>query len=329
MDYKEFTNVVINELKQRIGIHADISVRKIMKNNSLELDGMTIMQEGEHVSPTIYLNLYYEEYEKGVPFETLIERMIAVYEGSRMNEKLDLNYVQDYNQVKDEIVYRLVDYEKNRKLLETVPHFEFMNMAIVFYHLFCHESLGCATMLIHNKHMDMWKVDPEELYQIAKSNTPRLLPPFFCSMQQMMRELFADDLKSSFENMGGVSYFSEECPYGQNEYIEEFVSHMMEEAVGRYQPVPMYVLTNESRRNGATSILYEGELERIGRKLKDDFYILPSSIHEVIIVPMSCGHSRDELRRMVKEINLTQVSQVEYLSDHVYVYSRRIHEILM
>lgn len=329
MNYEEFTNIVMNELKQHFGLSAEVSIRKIMKNNSLELDGMTVMKKGEHISPTIYLNRYYEEYENGLPFEKVIERIIAVYEGAKIDDKLDLTYVQDYDQVRDDIVFKLVHYEKNRKLLDDVPHFEFLNMAIVFCHLLRHETLGHATMLIHNAHMEMWNVDQDELYRAAKNNTPRLLPSAFCSMQQMMRELFVDDLKSSIGDLADAGCISEEITYGGDTYVDEFVSHMMEEAVGRYQPLPMYVLTNESRRCGAAAILYEGELDRIGRRLGEDFYILPSSIHEVIIVPMSCGHTREELRKMVKEINITQVSQEEYLSDHVYIYYRKIHEILM
>lgn len=329
MDYKEFLEVILNELKQRIGLEADINIRKIMKNNSLELDGMTIMKKGEHVSPTIYLNSYYEDYEKGMTFEEVIDNILSVYSEARVPKDVDMNIIQNYDQAKDRIVYKLVHYDKNRKLLSEIPHFEFLNMAIVFYHLLHHDTLGNAMMLIHNTHMRLWNIDPEELYKIAQRNTPRLLPPSFCSMQQMMRELFVEDLKNTFDGIISANRFSEESIYGKDDYIEDFVSHMMEEAVGRYNPVPMFVLTNKSRSNGAAAILYEGELDKIGRQLGEDFYILPSSVHEVIIVPMSCGHNREELRKMVKEINLKQVAQEEFLSDHVYVYCRKIKEILM
>ena len=84
----------------------------------------------------------------------------------------------------------------------------------------------------------------------------------------------------------------------------------------------MYVLSNKFRNYGAACIAYPNVLEMIGQILKKDYYILPSSVHEVIIVPYSEIYVCSKLDEMVREINSTQVEEEDVLSNHVYLYDR-------
>ena len=90
----------------------------------------------------------------------------------------------------------------------------------------------------------------------------------------------------------------------------------------------MYVLSNNQRNYGAVSILYEGLLKDIGERLQEDYYVLPSSVHEVIIVPESNSPGQEELEHMIVEINETQVEPEEVLSDRAYYYSRKEARLL-
>ena len=85
---------------------------------------------------------------------------------------------------------------------------------------------------------------------------------------------------------------------------------------------PMYVLTNRKRCNGAACVLYEQVLENFAKKINDNLYILPSSVHEVIMIPASFAGKASQLREMVEEINATQVEDEEVLSDSVYFFNR-------
>ena len=76
-------------------------------------------------------------------------------------------------------------------------------------------------------------------------------------------------------------------------------------------------------------MFYPHVLEMIGEILKEDFYILPSSIHEVIILPKSKGIAKEELDAMIQDINHTQVDTEEVLSDHSYLYERGLGKIQM
>ena len=98
--------------------------------------------------------------------------------------------------------------------------------------------------------------------------------------------------------------------------------------VGEEEP-PLYVLTNGNRYLGAESITRREALEKIQEKLPGDFYVLPSSIHECLILPDSGQFSKETLNRLVQEINRTQVESAEVLSDQVYLYRRDLNKLCL
>ena len=77
------------------------------------------------------------------------------------------------------------------------------------------------------------------------------------------------------------------------------------------ETVPMYVLTNRQRLNGACCILYQDVLKQVAGRLGDSLYILPSSIHEVIAIPASASGNPKELSQLVQEINIAEVAPEE------------------
>ena len=91
-------------------------------------------------------------------------------------------------------------------------------------------------------------------------------------------------------------------------------------------PDTMFVLTNDTKVNGAAAILNDDIRQEIAEKV-GDFYMLPSSIHETLIIPKDAGMEFKELEQMVQEVNQTQVAPGERLSDHVYEYDAKEHEL--
>ena len=90
----------------------------------------------------------------------------------------------------------------------------------------------------------------------------------------------------------------------------------------------MYVISNETRINGAVSMLYETELHELAEKLGSDLYILPSSIHEVIAVSAT-GGDPEELAQMVEDVNMGQVEIGERLSNQVYHYDKNLRQLTL
>ena len=92
--------------------------------------------------------------------------------------------------------------------------------------------------------------------------------------------------------------------------------------------IPMYIMTNRQEVNGASVLLYDDVLQTFALKKKTDFYILPSSIHEVILVPSDRIDNPSDLFTMVEDANRTVVALGDILSDSVYYYNREKNQIV-
>lgn len=291
MNYEEFICRIQAEVKGKMGEKVQVERRRITKNNGVELEGITITEEGQKISPMIYLEEYYHIYEKGVPLTEITEDVLRIYEKSRENIPPTPEFYTDFEKVRTRVVCKLVNYKKNEKQLSRVPYIKCLDLALVFYYRMEEEEFGRGTILIYNSHLDMWGVTREQLYEIARRNTPRLMPHEFKGMKELLEEEF--------------------------ESAEEF----------QEEELPMYVLSNKERQFGAVNLIYDSVLAEVGRKLGDDFYILPSSVHECIIVPLKTRATKEELRTMVWDINRTQVLPEEVLSDNIYFYERKNHRL--
>ena len=161
---------------------------------------------------------------------------------------------------------------------------------------------GYATAQIHNEHMRMWSVDVDTLYELAKTNTPRLFPAEIKSMVQVIKGIMG------WENPG---------------------MDMEEDLSGESMSEPIYVLTNQDGFKGAAAVLYEGVLKGFAEQKGCDLIILPSSIHEMILVPYKKSMDMAELGEMVRNINRTTLPAEEILSDSVYLYSRETDQVTM
>lgn len=94
------------------------------------------------------------------------------------------------------------------------------------------------------------------------------------------------------------------------------------------EEIPLFVMSNGDYMNGASVILYKDVLRDFAKYMEHDLYILPSSIHEVILLlDDEYVQSSEELREMVRETNRMVVDQEEVLSDHIYHYDREKDEI--
>jgi hypothetical protein len=297
MSYEQFVQKVDEEIKAKLGGKRKTYIYTATKNNGMTRTGITFVEEGVNVSPTIYLEEFFEKYLCGFEMEFLVEQILGLYENVRIREPWECAYIDCYEVVKDRIVFRLVNKEANKNLLKDTPHISFLNLAIIFHVLVELDETGehMATMLIKNEHMESWNVTVEDLYGIAVRNTEEILPSEMSSMRMLMEEYFSESERD--EVNPGEDY--------------------------------MYVLTNNRRNFGASAILYPDRLKVIGMFLKENFYILPSSIHEVIIVPESKTIAKDELNQIVCEINHSQVPEEEILSDTVYYYDRTKEELYM
>lgn len=298
MEYKEFVEYIKMNAGYIAGEGGNITINHVIKNNGCEMDGLVIMEKGKDIAPTIYLDSFYELYTNGENIKNIIRQIEVIYEQNKNNVTFDVNILKHFDTIKDKIVYKVVNYRSNEKLLEQVPHKRILDLAVVFYCLLDNEYGRSATALIYNNNLKNWNVTIDDVYKAALKNTPDLLHSKISSMAALFEKC-------------GVNVDGEEVD------LKDYV------------PSDMYVLTNESKLNGAAYILYENVLYDFAQKLGADLYILPSSVHEVILLPKLSMFEKDELVNMVKEVNTEGVAADEVLSDHVYEYNRTERLITM
>ncbi len=292
MGINEFARKVCGAVEKKLGAGHTVELREIRKNNGVLLHGMMIQSKSRNVAPTIYLDSFWDAYETGTSFSAVVGRLLAIYWEGTPGNSIDIEFFRSYEAVKDRICYRLVGRKGNEALLEEVPHIEFLDLAICFYYAYCGKELGEGIILIHNSHMKMWDTSTSGLLGLAQSNTPRLFPWECSSMEDILNELTGRE-------------FGGESPSAQE---------------GMGCQIPMKVLSNTKKLHGAACILYPDVLEGIAAAERSSLYVIPSSIHEVILLTDRGNSSPDALRNMIVEVNGTQVAPEEILSDNLYYY---------
>jgi hypothetical protein len=290
-----------------------VHVNEILKNNDVLLYALTILPEDCNITPSIYLESFYEDYCKGKSLDEIVDSILQVYESTKTSSALDINQFQDYSIASQYITYKLINFESNQRLLQDVPYIRFLDLAIVFHLLLDTEITGEATALIHHAHLKLWNIDVHTLYQIAIQNTPKLLGEEFFQMHQLMEHLLLENFNLTAQPLSNFNLLDEDF----NDLPQDISRN----------PENMYVLTNSKRHNGAAVILNQNLLTKISNILDTDFYILPSSIHEVIVLPCIGNMSANELSEIVQEINVSDVEKTEVLSNHVYKFIKSTHEL--
>lgn len=310
-DYLVFSHTICSKVKELLGDEYQVEIHKITKNNSLELDSLVALQKGKTFAPNIYLLPYYESYMEGATIQEIAERLCKVYR-QHCKSILSEEFVFSLERMRQLITYRLISFDSNQKLLSQIPHIKYLDLAITFQCLVRDDDEGIGTIRITNEHMKMWKISTEELLSYASKNTRRLFPPSIRTMKDTICSLLCNEM---------MNHCEDDC-------YEDFYNQLISSSLSMDSP-PMYILSNQKGINGASCILYKNLLNDFSNQIQSDFFILPSSVHEVILIPFQENIKKESLEHMVQDVNRTQVALEEVLSDRVYFYSREKKGIIL
>ena len=291
--FEEFKNEVVGKIREFLPesfASAEVSLQVVRKNNDLQLTGLTIRSTESNICPTIYLEKFYDEYVEGADMSEILERIAEVRMDHEVSESFDVAQITDFEQIKGKLVPRLINAEMNSELLEARPHKLVADLAVTYCALLDQSFDGTASVAVTNELMKMWNTSVEELHEIAVANLSELLPSTFKGMTEVMSEMMG--MSTEDMEMMGMSTDEEQ----------------------------MYVLSNTMNINGASALLDAKMMEEIIEKV-GDFFILPSSIHETLVVPVKSGMDVESLEAMVRDVNSTQLQPDEILSNRVYSYS--------
>lgn len=290
MEKELFCEKIKDKVEMYFGDKAEVKRQSVIKNNGLKKEGLLVRMEGSNCAPTIYLDDFYEAFINGSAFDNIVSDICTLMEKHVINENVNIDFFKDFDKVSPYICFRLVSGEKNEDDLENLPHRFVNNLAVTYFvSLEAHGIEG--TITIRNEHAKFWGVSEEDLYEMAMDNTPRLYPadiiPIFDVVEGMMTKMGAID--------SGIEDWMQEDP-------------------------GLYVASNERKIKGASVILYPGLLEEVYESLGCGFYIIPSSVHEVIFMKDNNTMDKDTIEYIIRSVNNDCIREEDFLSNNVYYY---------
>ncbi|MEY8364030.1 DUF5688 family protein [Anaerovoracaceae bacterium 41-7] len=288
MNMNEFTNYVVERLTDYMPPpfqNAEVELHEVLKDNGKTYHGVNLHLPGKDASPILYIEDMYDRVISGTAVNDVIRDTAESF--IALFEKTDLLaelISLKGTDIRQYIFFKLVSGEDNGAGLKNYPHKRIENLVKIYFL----EPAPGWTIKITYDHLKDMGIDLQELDRLAQQN----------SMAQKPAELTC---------MNGI-FLSKERNLLEND-----------------DPLlpDMYVLTNREKTGGASVICYPGVLAQIGRKLCADFYVLPSSIDEVIIMPKFRELSPKHLGKIVREANADAVAEGHILSNCVYEYSRK------
>lgn len=287
MNYETFKQKVVENFKNYLPEmeNADVIVRDVVKNNAT-FDGLTVTSKDSVISPTIYINHMYDVYKKLGDFEKTMKSFADSYM-KHVSESMNFDFskISTSEFIKSHVIMYLVNVEHNQKMLDGVPYVKFLDLAILFRVVVDSGSERVGSYILNTDMLVKNGLHIPDLFKLARKNTFEMFPTECSDMSVVIAGMIPGE---DIQNVGNR----------------------------------MFIASNEARVNGAVAMLNNDFLETFSNKIGDDLYILPSSVHEVIILPAHENNDVDALKSMVNEVNCTTLDAVDFLSDNVYKYSR-------
>ena len=288
MNFEVFKEILKNNIAVKLGNEYDVVFKDVIKNNGVMLTGVSILKKGTDIASVIYINEYYDMYKSGKKaIYTIVDDIIRLYKKNMPEKSVhDVRFFLNFDTVQPRIIHKVINTEKNQELLKDVPHIDFLDLSIIFQIMLPNDDYF-GTIMIRNEHCKIWEIGIDELVFAARRNTPKLLPNV-CRNLEFLIEDNKEEIDSDFmrgESVTGV-----------------------------------LILSNDRFTNGASVILDKNFLRECSDRMNSSYYILPSSIHEVLAIPDDGLINTADLKDMVKTVNDTEVNEEEILSYSVYYF---------
>lgn len=285
--------------------NAEFQVIQANKNNGVLLVGIQVKLPDQNASPTVYVEPFFDAIRHGAPVEQVMEEIAGSIEAARKAPFMDSSqYTLDYDGVREHLAVMLVNTRANRDMLKEMPHENIEDLSAICYVNFpIGSENGKATMKVRNDHLNIWNINEKELFRQARDNMRSVNMPVLSSMDGVLNSIWNG---------------------------EKSVHNLLDENGVEFGSAPhelLYVLTNEDQIYGASMITQPEVLNKMEQLFPEGFYVLPSSVHEVLIVPNNGEVEPKMLGEMVREVNKNEVERQEVLSDRVYCYDKEKHQI--
>lgn len=294
-DRRCFTESLCQSVLMMLGEEYETELSEVRKNNGVMKEVLYVRKKGSECIPCFYTEELYRSYCDGENVTGLAEHMVNVVLGECDTVRDEIQNQLKTEWIETHMFLRLVQIEKNMKWLEDAVYIPYLDLAAVVYVLTADDDTGVKSFLLPKYMWDMLgKGTPEDCFFELIANTKRLFPECVWQMEAVTSE--------TGEGVDGLLRIVEEIGEGLQENR-------------------LYVLSNQRKVNGASVILYPELLKRIYDGFSGNYYVIPSSVHEVLVLKEKGEEDEEYLNYMVTEVNEYQVEPEEILSGHVYYYS--------
>ena len=292
MDYEQFKVAFAEDLKtnlQKLGIEADVSEHHIEKLND-SYDALSVTPKGSSIGVNANLDEIFHAMERGRDYSEVLSGVTESLKGSLEHmPKFQVSDLTNYAEMKNRLAMEVVSAERNAKMLQDVPHEQMEDIAVVYRLVLDSSKDASSTILVTNDLMDKFGITHEQLHDDAMKNAPLIRPAEIKGMGETLNEI-------------------EHGPVLEPD-PDEF----------------LFVAGVPDQTHGAAVIAYPNFFEEAAEKLGGDYFIIPSSIHEVLLVKDTGEMNARDLAALIREVNATEVAPEDVLTDHAYHYDSKEH----
>ncbi|MCR5556817.1 MAG: DUF5688 family protein [Butyrivibrio sp.] len=282
---QDFGVLLADGAKDSLGDGYSVEYKEVIKNNGVVYHAIVIKKEEENVAPTIYIDELYREYLKGKKVKTLTDEIVKFYFSGNLSRNVNIDFFTDFSKACAHLCFKAINLEKNRQILSEVPYRQIEDLAMVPICCVNDRDLGSGNIMINRKHLELWEISEEELWENIYENAEKISP---------------------VKVVGISEYLSKQTGIPFEEYLSN-----------------VYVVSNSEMRNGASAAFFPGVLKKIADKIEADLIVIPSSVHETIVMPSYMGDKAEfTIAQMIREVNESVVTDEEILGDNAYFYDR-------
>jgi len=291
MTREQFSDEVYAKIVAEFGEGYTVDRRGVRKNNDVMHDAVTVKPDGKAVAPTLYLDNFYQLHEmNGWSVEKVADEIV---------KKLREAMPEDES---EGVLGFYLDWEQVKqkicfRLVSSVRNNEnlremphrLIGDLAITYFMQIEFFGGGGAIKATNMHMKQWGVTEQDLYEAAMKNTPEIMGVRVETMQDITSRVMAEEVPET----------------------------------------GMLVVSSQDRERGAGVVLYPGFLKEMHRRYGCDIYVIPSSVHEMILVPKFEGMDSEYLKAMIKEVNQCTLLPEDVLSDSLYEYDSENDKLKM
>ncbi len=288
---EQFMTDMRRDLEDRLsGIYPGIRVEKqdVDKVQGESYKGLAIRRDDMQIAPVFNVEALYAQMDSqpyGSILNDLVQKAVGIME-KPLNISTEI--LQDYDFMKGQLMAQIISAKDNAERLEQMPHRQMKDMAVIYRFMVGEDPYGePMTVAVTNAMLESYGITEAQLHDDAmaamKMNQPYSIRPLGAVLAEM----------------------------------DPFMDQEMGEVMG---PPGLYVATTESKMYGAAVIAQPDFMDNAAGILKGDFYVLPSSLHEVLLLRDDGMTDYRELEGMVRAINEMEVQPADRLTNTVYHY---------